>query len=102
MDKVSPDTLLARSPSTLESAYSMLIETYDASAQAHQTLGDKLLADIAQSLKVAEQQKEELRKKVSALSANNQFNELMTIALARKRLLFRRRCPIVTGSTAVA
>lgn len=43
----------------------MFIETCDASAQDHQVLADKMLAEVVQSLKMVEQQKEELRRKVN-------------------------------------
>ncbi|KAG9033300.1 hypothetical protein FRB95_000395 [Tulasnella sp. JGI-2019a] len=59
--KAHSEDLLKRN--TLESAYTMLIESYDASAQDHQNFGESLITQIAQDLKSLEQKKEDLRKK---------------------------------------
>ncbi|KAG8882420.1 hypothetical protein FRB98_003726 [Tulasnella sp. 332] len=59
--KAHNDDLLKRN--TLESAYTMLIESYDASAQDHQNFGESLNTQISLDLKMLEQKKEELRRK---------------------------------------
>ncbi|KAG8923615.1 hypothetical protein FRC01_012554, partial [Tulasnella sp. 417] len=49
--------------STLESAYAMLIEAYDTSAQDHASFGEALSTQISQDLKNLEQKKDGTRKK---------------------------------------
>ncbi|KAG8979631.1 hypothetical protein FRB90_008042, partial [Tulasnella sp. 427] len=58
---------------TLESAYAMLIEAYDTSAQDHSSFGEALSAQISQELKSLEQKKDGTRK--NQLAA---FNKTLT------------------------